>query len=218
MARKMIKSMGKIKLKYIAAKMPELKKEERKKVMQRLGLELIGLIRMDTRDGLDANLKPFRPYSSLYSRIRSAAGYGTKPDMTVTGRMLNSMILEKYSATTFSLGFNDASAMSSKSLIQQAWGKLDKKDRSAIWAMAGAAKAKAGKPRRVPGRRSPVASSRKVAGAPISGAPAPRNSEKAAWTNRLRPWFTIGPANGERYQEMLAVAVELVAAALTKRV
>ena len=218
MAKRVIKSKGPIKLQYIPPDIPKLKPQQRIDLMRRLGEELVALIRFDTRDGLDSNLQPFQPYSPIYSRIRQAAGYGTQPDMTVTGNMLNSMMVVEYSRTRFKIGFNDSAVSSSKTILEQAWGKLNKEDRSAIWAMAGAAKAKAGKSRGVSGRRSPVARTPRVQGPPVSGAPAPRNSEKAAWTNRLRPWFTIGPVEGERFKEMQAVAVELVAAALTKRV
>tara|TARA_Y100000592_G_scaffold36173_1_gene57381 strand:- start:1530 stop:2192 length:663 start_codon:yes stop_codon:yes gene_type:complete len=214
MARRVIKSKGPIKLQYIPPDLPKLKPQQQTQIMRQLAQTLILLIQSDTQDGLDANLQPFEPYSPLYARIRAAAGYSTQPDMTVTGQMLNSMVVKTYSRTRFTLGFNDSASVSRKSLVEQAWGGLNKQDRSAIWAMAGAAKARAGKPRNVPGRRSPVASTPKVSGPPISGAPAPRNSEKAEWTNRLRPWFTIGPVNGERFKEMVAVASELVAAAL----
>lgn len=219
MAKRKIKGKrGGITLEYRPPDLPKLEPEEMTMINEKLGRMLVGLIRQDTRDGLDANLQPFRPYSKLYQRIKSGAGkYVGHVNMMVTGSMLDSLTVLKHSKTRFTLGFSDTSRPTPSTMLEDAWGSLSKEDRSAIWGYAMAAKAKTGKRRGVSGRRSPVAKKPKVAGPPISGAPAPTNSEKAEWTNRLRPWLTIGPLNGDRFQEIQEEAADIVAATLKAR-
>ena len=216
MARRVIKSKGPIKMEYRPPDIPKLKPKQLININKLAGQGLVTIIRRQTGQGLNADLQPFQPYSSLYLRIKTAANkYDGHVNMRVTGRMLNDLRVVRHSQTRFTLGFSDSSNESySKTLIEAAWGNLNKEDRSAIWAMAGAAKARAGKSRGVSGRRSPVARTSRVQGPPLSGAPAPSNSEKAEWTNRLRPWFTIGPIGGARYNIMQKFVARLVAAAL----
>jgi hypothetical protein len=206
-AKRKIKAEQRAKIQYIPPKIPKMSAEQKIKLMGLLGLDMIDEIRKWTRRGLDADMQPFKPYSEIYTKIRKAAGYSTTPDMTVTGDMLNSMVVLKSSRTRFEIGFSDSGKSGRSTLIESAWGKLNKDDRSAIWAMAAAAKAKAGKGRGVSGRRSPVARTPRVQGPPVSGAPAPSNSDKAKWTNRIRPWFTLGGSNSQRYSRMLQRAV-----------
>lgn len=220
MAKRKIKGKrGGMTLEYRPPDLPKLKPEQLVNINKLAGDGLVAIIRRQTGQGVNADLQPFQPYSPLYQRIKSGANkYVGHVNMRVTGSMLNDLQVIKHSRTRFTLGFSDTSRPTPSTMLEDAWGDLSKEDRSAIWGYAMAAKAKTGKRRGVSGRRSPVAKKSKVAGPPISGAPAPTNSEKAEWTNRLRPWLTIGPIGGARYNIMQTFVARLVARALKERV
>jgi hypothetical protein len=51
------------------------------------------LIVARTKNGLDADGKPFAAYSQSYTETRQKAGYGTTPDLVRTGHMIGSMLV-----------------------------------------------------------------------------------------------------------------------------
>ena len=213
--RKIIKGKGPIRIKYIPPDLPKkIPAEKMARVMAQLSDEMVDVIRYDTRSGVDADLQPFAPYSPLYGRMRSAAGYGTKVDMTLSGDMLNSLVVRKTNKRSLELGFNDGLVSNLQPLVSRAWGGLSTEDRQAVWAMAAAAKRNAGKGPGVGHRKSKAVKGRAATQGPQWGGPPATNSEKARWTNKLRPWFTLGGANSARFKEMQLAAVEILADAL----
>ena len=65
---------------------------------------LIDNIKIRTRNGLDKNLKPFKPYAKSYAEEKGK----TRVDMTDTGRMLKSMAKRATGVGEGIIYFNDA--------------------------------------------------------------------------------------------------------------
>ena len=180
-----------------------------KQVMRLVGESAISRIIVETQDlGKDKNNRRFRSYSSLYSKVRKAAGYTTKPDLTVSGHMLNAVSVSQASPTFVVIGFTDTMPPKRKSILAKAWPKLDASTQSAFYAIAAAAKRKAGKSRRTGPRRNPSAG--RSAGPIFSGHPEALPSEKAKYTNKLRPWFGFGSKNSKRRKEISRRALKLI--------
>lgn len=169
----------------------------------------------ETQAGKDQEGRRFKPYSPLYARIRSAAGYGTAPDLTLSGHMLNALAVVQVTADSVTLGFLDTQQPDRKSLIERAWPRLSDADRQSVWRLAVAAKRRAGKKRETPRRRAPSVERTRRQGPIPSGHPAPLPSEKARFTNRLRPWFGFGRA--KRRAEIVRRGTNILIEALTGR-
>ena len=213
--RKIIKGKGPIRLKYIPPDLPKkIPNSIMGPVMDYMAQITRTVIRKQTARGLDADMQPFKPYNALYSRIRAAVGRGSTPDMNVTGDMMKSMVVRKTNKRSFELGFNDGENSNLAPLVTRAWGKLSTEDRQAVWAMAAAAKRKAGKGPGVGRRRSKAVKGRAATKGPQWGGPPATNTEKASWTNKLRPWFTIAPVGGVRANFLAKKAVDRLAEAL----
>lgn len=60
--------------------------------LEHLGWQAINIVTLRTKQGLDADLYPFVPYSTDYAKERQRAGYSTTPDLARTGHMLGAMI------------------------------------------------------------------------------------------------------------------------------
>ena len=215
MARRKIKGKGPIRIKYIPPDLPKkIPAEIMGPVMDYMAQITRTVIRKQTARGLDADMQPFKPYNALYSRIRAAVGRGSTPDMNVTGDMMKSMVVRKTNKRSFVLGFNDGENSNLAPLVTRAWGKLSTEDRKAVWAMAAAAKRKAGKGPGVGRRGSQAVKGRAATKGPQWGGPPATNTEKASWTNKLRHWFTIGPVGGVRANFLAKKAVDRLAEAL----
>ena len=66
--------------------------------MRQIGRAAITEIRVDSQTkGIDESGRPFAPYSADYKAARAEARYNTRPDLTVTGDMMNA--IEKMKAT-----------------------------------------------------------------------------------------------------------------------
>lgn len=91
-----------------------------KKAMRQIGEAAKTAILVETQDkGIDQDGRRFRPYSRLYSEARSEAGYNTRPDLTVTGDMLNAVVIVSATENSVTIGFNDSQKAGHRS-------KLDK--------------------------------------------------------------------------------------------
>lgn len=60
-----------------------------------------------TRSGRDVDGLPFAPYSARYAKQRTAAGLSTRPDLTVSGGMLNDLRVISATHRTVTLGYGD---------------------------------------------------------------------------------------------------------------
>jgi len=181
-----------------------LRKPIGKMNMRRIALAVKSRIIVETQDmGINKYGRPFKPYSDLYSKVRDAAGRPTRVDMTSSAHMINSMKPTDETANSVVLSFVDTVQPPKRTLLQKAWRKLDKDTKNAFFALAAISKRKAGKSRSTGRRDNPSAKKgRRSAKALISGHPAPLASEKAKYTNSLRPWFGLGPRNGKRRKEI----------------
>jgi hypothetical protein len=166
----------------------------------------------ETQDqGVNKFGRRFKPYSSLYKKVRKAAGYSDRPDMTVSGHMMRSIKPMDITDNGAVLGFVDTVTPPKRTILQKAWRKLDKDTQRSFYALAANAKRRAGKRSGVGGRQNPSATKgRRRSKAPQSGHPAPLASEKAAYTNRLRPWFGLGPRGSRRRAEVMSQAINLL--------
>lgn len=213
--RKIIKGKGPIRVKYIPPDLPKkIPNSIMGPVMRRLAGRAILVIQTDTEMGFDADMKPFRPYNAVYARMRAHVGRSTDVDMSLTGDMLRSMTVRKTNKRSFELGFEDGDNSHMAPLVTRAWGKMSKEDRSAVWAWAAMARRNAGKGPGVGRRKSKAVKGRAATQGPQWGGPPATNSEKARWTNQLRPWFTLGRPSGPRVQLLAEEAVDMLAAAL----
>jgi len=180
-----------------------------KQVMRLVGESAISRIIVETQDlGKDKNGRKFKPYSDLYSKVREAAGRKTEVDLTDTAEMINAVSVSQASPTFVVIGFTDTVPPKRKSILAKAWPKLDASTQRAFYAIAAAAKRKAGKSRRTGPRRNPSAG--RSAGPIFSGHPEALPSEKAKYTNNLRPWFGFGPKNSKRRKEISRRALNLI--------
>ena len=160
---------------------------------------------------IDKYGRRFKPYSKLYQKVRKAAGYSTAPDMTVSGHMMRSIKPMQITENSAVLGFVDTVQPPKRTILQKAWRKLDKDTRGSFYALAANAKRKAGKRPGVGARQNPSATrGRRRSKAPQSGHPPPLASEKAAYTNRLRPWFGLGPRGSSRRTRIMADTIDLL--------
>ena len=188
------------------------------KTMRLIGEAARDRIIDETQDqGKDQNNRRFRRYSAPYAAVRKAAGYGVKPDLTVTGQMLNAVSVISVTAHSVTIGFLDSQPTERQTLLQRAWPKLGADERSAFWKIAAAAKRKAGKRRGTGRRRNPSAERGRSQGPVASGHPLLLPSEKMQATNTLRPWFGFGRANSKRRAEIQRRGRRIYIEALTRR-
>lgn len=83
---------------------------QRKALLEQLAALQIGRIKRRTRQGVDVNGRPFRIYSAQYADNRRRAGWNTKPDLWLTGHMINSMQILQSSKDRALIGFTGSSA------------------------------------------------------------------------------------------------------------
>lgn len=74
-------------------------------LMRELGTLAERLIRTRTERQIDVNGAPFRPLSTAYAKAKADAGLSPVPDLTVSGRMLNDMVVTDVTQKTASIGF-----------------------------------------------------------------------------------------------------------------
>lgn len=75
------------------------------KELLELGHAAANMVTLRTKQGLDADLKPFTPYSKEYAEQRAKKGYSRRPDLTRTGHMLNAMAPRLTSPGEVTVGF-----------------------------------------------------------------------------------------------------------------
>lgn len=197
-------------------RLDDLKGRPGERAMTAIGLAAIDQIMADTQEKhVDENGRPFKRYNKFYAIARKAAGYGTKPDLTLSGHMLNAMQVVAASASSVTVGFIDTAQAGGKTLLQKAWPRLSKSERNAFWAMAIKAKLRAGKSRATGRRRNPTAERNRRGGAIPSGHPSLLPSEKAEYTNKLRPWFGFGKPSSRRRKEIQKRGARIMIRALT---
>jgi len=185
-------------------------------VWAEIGEAARSIIHQETQAGKDWNGKRFRPYSKLYKNTRKAGGYPIKPDLTVSGNMLNSMAVVAQTASSVTLGFLNRPP-TGRTLLEKAWPRLSPSDRTAYMLLAIRSKRRAGKRKGVAGRRNPSARKGKRRGkAPRSDHPRLLPSEKMQATNRLRPWFGFGNGNSKRRSMIQAEGVQIYLEGLSK--
>ena len=102
------------------ATLDSLEGEVRKEVWRNIGDAARSIIHEETQLGKDWDGKRFRKYSPLYKRTRKKAGYPVKPDLTVTGNMLNSLSVVRVSNRSVTVGFLDRPA-TGRTLLEKAW-------------------------------------------------------------------------------------------------
>ena len=188
------------------------------KTMRLIGEAARDRILDETQDqGKDQNNRRFRRYSAPYAAVRKAAGYGVKPDLTVTGQMLNAVSVISVTAHSVTIGFLDSQPTERRTLLQKAWPRLSASQRNMFWKFAAAAKRKAGKRRGTGRRRNPSAERGRSQGPVASGHPLLLPSEKMQATNTLRPWFGFGRANSKRRAEIQRRGARMYIEALTRR-
>jgi hypothetical protein len=182
-----------------------------KQTMRLIGEQAISRIIVETQDlGKDQNNRRFRPYSKLYAKVRKAAGRSTRVDLTDTGHMLNAVSVTDSRNNGVTIGFIDTVNPERKSLLARAWRKLDANTQRSFYAIAAAAKRRAGKRPGTGPRRNPSATRGRRQGPLFSGHPQPLPSEKARYTNRQRPWFGFGSKNSKRRQQISRRAINLL--------
>lgn len=82
------------------------------KLSTRADMEQIGLLARErilrrTRQGLDYQERPFRPYSAAYGeRKRAALGSGGTVDLKVSGGMVDAVTIVALTDTSVTLGFS----------------------------------------------------------------------------------------------------------------
>ena len=185
-----------------------LKDPPGKQAMRLIGETVKSRIQVETQDlSKDKNGRRFKPYSDLYSKVRKAAGRGTKVDMTDTGNMFKALQPTGETANSVTLAFNDTVRPEGKTLLAKAWPKLDEQTRRSFYAIAAASKRRAGKRPGTGPRRNPSATRGRKQGPLFSGHPPALPSEKASYTNRLRPWFGLGSKNSKRRQQIMRRAI-----------
>ena len=174
------------------------------RVMHLIGEAAIDQFMADSQErGIDANGRPFRPYSKFYAAVRKAAGYSTRPDLTVDGAMFKALAVVGASDQQVIVGFNDAQMGGGVStLMAKAWPKLGPQERNAFYKIVAASKRRAGKGRGTGPRRNPSALRNRKQGPAFSGHPVPLPSEKMLFTNKLRPWFSFGRKGSKRRAEI----------------
>lgn len=79
-------------------------------LLRQVALLLIGRIKRRTQAGLDVNGQPFKAYSSAYAEQRGRAGRGTRPDLWLSGAMLNAMQLVESNEKRAVIGFVGSAA------------------------------------------------------------------------------------------------------------
>ena len=85
-----------------------------------IGEAAVRYIVRDTQAGRDENGKRFRKYSKTYRALRDKAGYPTRPDLTVTGQMLNSVSVVAVTADSVSIGLIHSQRASGSALTTMA--------------------------------------------------------------------------------------------------
>tara|TARA_Y100001938_G_scaffold132665_1_gene191172 strand:+ start:753 stop:1397 length:645 start_codon:yes stop_codon:yes gene_type:complete len=182
-----------------------------KQTMRIIGEQAISRIIVETQDlGKDKNNRRFRPYSKLYAEVRKAAGRSTRVDLTDTGHMINAISVTDARNNGVTVGFIDTVNPDRKSILAKAWPKLSESTKRSFYAIAAAAKRKAGKRPGTGPRRNRSATSGRRQGPLFSGHPQALPSEKARYTNRQRPWFGFGSKNSKRRQQISRRAINLL--------
>lgn len=59
--------------------------------LSQVGHFALNMILLRTKQGKDADLVAFKPYTPEYAQVRQKRGLSTRPDLAVTGHMLGSM-------------------------------------------------------------------------------------------------------------------------------
>ena len=182
-----------------------------KQVMGIIGEQAISRIIVETQDlGKDKNNRRFKPYNKLYAEVRKAAGRGMRVDLTDTGHMMNAISVTDARNNGVTVGFIDTMNPERKSLLARAWRKLSPSTKRSFYAIAAAAKRKAGKGASTGARRNRSATSGRRQGPLFSGHPQALPSEKARYTNIKRPWFGFGSKNSKRRQQISRRAINLL--------
>ena len=188
-------------------------------VWRDIGEAARSIIHEETQMGKDWNGKRFRKYSPLYKRTRKKAGYPVKPDLTVTGNMLNSLAVVRSGSHSVTVGFLDRPA-TGRTLLEKAWPKLSRKDKRSYIALAVRSKRRAGKSAGTRGRSNPSAKKGKRKASlqmPRSDHPRLLPSEKMQATNELRPWFGFGKAKSKRRRAIQIEGQQIYIEGLTRR-
>lgn len=208
-----------IKMSSHLERLESFQKSVHAQVWRDIGEAARSIIHEDTQLGKDWNGKRFKKYSPLYRRTRGKAGYPTKPDLTVTGNMLNSMSVVGVTSNSVTIGFIDRPS-TGRTLLEKAWPKLSRKDRVAYAALASISKRKAGKAPGVRGRSNPSARKgkrkRSQPQMPKSDHPTLLPSEKMQMTNRLRPWFGFGKQRSKRRRRIQEEGFQIYIEGLTR--
>jgi hypothetical protein len=77
-------------------------------LMREIGLAVRDQIIDRTRKGLDADGRPFTPYSASYAALKGQAlGTGASVDLTVSGQMLNALVLVEVTKDSVTVGYRD---------------------------------------------------------------------------------------------------------------
>ena len=77
-------------------------------LMRQIGLEVRERIVTRTQAGQDRDGNAFRPYSASYAMQKAKAlGGGDKPDLTVSGAMLQSLVLVEVTDKSVTVGYRD---------------------------------------------------------------------------------------------------------------
>ena len=191
----------------------------RAEVWRTIGEAARSIIHEETQLGKDWNGKRFSKYSALYKRTRQKGGYSPKPDLTVSGNMLNALHVVGQTTNGVTIGFLDRPE-TGRTLLEKAWPKLSRKDRKAYAALASISKRRAGKAPGVRGRSNPSARKGKRKAQPEmpkSDHPALLPSEKMLATNKRRPWFGFGKAKSKRRRLIQAEGFQIYIEGLTRR-
>jgi hypothetical protein len=86
--------------------------------MRQIGRAAITEIRVDSQTkGIDESGRPFAPYSADYKAARAEARYNTRPDLTVTGDMMNAIDIVAATDNSVTLGFIDSQRAGSRSRL-----------------------------------------------------------------------------------------------------
>jgi len=90
------------------------------KVMREIGAGLVSRIRARTQRGIDSAGRPFRPLSPRYASAKREALGHARADLTVSGRMLNDMIVSpRRNEVAISFSSGGSMRASGRTLIQR---------------------------------------------------------------------------------------------------
>lgn len=132
----------------VRIKVPRLDLAPGPSVMQEVGDFAIRLITTRTQRGLDIEGRPFASLTPAYAKVKQAETGSSAANLTVSGRMLNDLVVTKASGTSAVLGFRSRGGRAprgAQTLIQRsrAVGAEDK----AFWhQVTGAGKARTKRP------------------------------------------------------------------------